>query len=175
SDLISQGSFDIGTNDLTAVIPEFFQQAWFFYVMAGVFSVAFIAFLIKTTIEYRRGYINWPKTMFILLTVIVAFTVPALPNLDTAFQGMNTWHSLQYLAITFYIIRLRQQTGELEKDAPLVARFSKSKDSRGLFALSLMMLLGSVIVFIVVYALAGIIKPGIDANQHFDIAYYTAI
>jgi len=56
-----------------------------------------------------------------------------------------------------------------------VARFSKGKDARGLFALSTMMLVGSIIVFIIVYALAGVIRPGIEANQHFDIAYYTAI
>jgi hypothetical protein len=109
------------------------------------------------------------------MTVFVAFSVPMLPNLDTAFQGMNTWHSFQYLAITFYIIKIRQQLGQLEKDAPLVARFSKGKDARGLFALSTMMLVGSATVFVIVYALAAVIKPGIDPNQHFDIAYYTAI
>lgn len=172
---ISQGSFDIGTNDLTSVIPQFFQHIWFFYMMSGLFLVAVVAFAIKTYREYRGGYINWPKTIFILLTVAVAFTIPSLPNLDTAFQGMNTWHSLQYLAITFYIIRIRQQYGNLQQTAPLVSRFTRGKDSRGLFFLSTVMLLGSVIVFIVVYAVAGIIRPGIDPNQHFDIAYYTAI
>src|SRR5690606_8359484 len=172
---ISQGSFDIGSNDLTSVIPAFFQQTWFFVVLSSIFGVAAISFIIKTIREYRAGIINWPKTVFIVLTVAVSFSVPALPNLDTAFQGMNAWHSLQYLAITFYIIKIRQEAGELEKNAPLVARFSKGKDSRGLFALSTMMLVGSIIVFFVVYTLTGIIRPGIDANQHFDTAYYTAI
>jgi hypothetical protein len=172
---ISQGSFEIGTNDLTRVIPEFFQQTWFFLFMSGVFGLAVVAFLIKSVIEYRRGILNWPKTIFLLLTVVVAFIIPSLPNLDTAFQGMNTWHSFQYLAITFYIIKIRQQYGQLDK-APIVARFARqAKDSRGLFALSTMMLIGSVIVFVIVYAVAGVLKPGIDANAHFDIAYYTAI
>jgi hypothetical protein len=172
---ISQGSFEIGTNDLTRVIPEFFQQTWFFVFMSGVFGVAVLAFLVKSVIEYRQGILNWPKTIFLLLTVVVAFIIPSLPNLDTAFQGMNTWHSFQYLAITFYIIKIRQQYGQLDQ-APIVARFAKqAKDSRGLFALSTMMLIGSVIVFVVVYALAGILRSGIDSNQHFDIAYYTAI
>jgi hypothetical protein len=172
---ISQGSFDIGTNDLARVIPSFFQQTWFFVVMGGIFGVAAIAFIVKTINEIRNGVVNWPKTVFIVLTVVVSFSVPALPNLDTAFQGMNTWHSLQYLAITFYIIKIKQEAGLLEKNAPLVARFSKGKDSRGLFALSTMMLVGSVIVFFVVYTLTGIIRPGIEPNQHFDTAYYTAI
>lgn len=172
---ISQGSFDIGTNDLTRVIPELFQAAWFFYAMTGAFLFALGAYFVKTYREYRGGYINWPKTIFLLLTVAVAFTIPALPNLDTAFQGMNTWHSFQYLALTFYIIKIRQQMGLLDKNAPLVARFGKGKDSRGLFVLSTLMLVGSVVVFVVVYTLASIIRPGIDGNTHFDIAYYTAI
>ena len=172
---ISQGSFDIGTNDLTSVIPAFFQQSWVMVVIGSILGVAAISFIVKSIHEYRAGILNRPKTVFITLTVLVSFSVPALPNLDTAFQGMNTWHSLQYLAITFYIVKIRQEAGELEKNAPLVARFSKGKDSRGLFALSTMMLVGSVVVFFIVYALAGVIRPGIEANQHFDIAYYTAI
>jgi hypothetical protein len=172
---ISQGAFDIGTNDLTAVIPTFFQQTWFFVAAATIFFSALAAFIVKSIQEYRSGIINWPKTIFISLTVAVFFPLAALPNLDTAFQGANTWHSFQYLAITFYIIKIRQQYGDLQESAPLVARFSKGKDSRGLFALSTMMLVGSVIVFIVVYLIAQLIIPDIDPNRHFDTAYYTAI
>jgi hypothetical protein len=180
---ISQGSFDIGVNDLTRVIPDLFQQQWFFLVMSSVFGVALLAYIFKTVQEYIGGYINWPKTVFIVFTVIVAFSMPALPNLDTAFQGLNTWHSFQYLAITFYIIKIKQQYGQLDKDAPLVARFGKGKDSRGLYLLSAIMLVGSAAVFLVVYAIAHIVTPGsIDssdprllANWRFDVAYYTSI
>lgn len=172
---ISQGSFEIGTNDLTAVIPGFFQQTWLFVAAAGVFFMAAIAYIVKTINEYRTGIINWPKTIFITLTVIVFFPLAALPNLDTAFQGANTWHSFQYLAITFYIIKIKERYGNLDKSAPVVARFSKGKDSRGLFVLSTLMLGGSVAVFVVVYLLAGLIIPNIDPNRHFDTAYYTAI
>jgi len=145
----------------------------------------------KTTVS-KKGHemINWPKTIFIAFTVLVSFTVPALPNMDTAFQGMNTWHSFQYLAITFYIVKLRQQYGNLDANAPLVARFSKGKDSRGLFALSTMMLVGSAIVFVIVRLLAEFVTPPMInpttfssitafenalANWRFDVAYYTAI
>lgn len=172
---ISQGSFAVGTNDLTKVIPTFFQEPWLFYVAGAAFFIAAGAFIVKSIREYRTGIINWPKTIFITLTVVVFFPLAAFPNLDTAFQGANTWHSFQYLAITFYIIKIKQQYGQLDQSAPLVARFSKGKDSRGLFALSTMMLIGSVIVFVVVYVLAQIIIPDIDPNRHFDTAYYTAI
>lgn len=177
---ISQGSFDIGVNDLTSVIPGFFQQAWFFAMMSGLFTIALVAYLVKTVQEYRGGYINWPKTVFIALTVIVTFSMPMLPNLDTAFQGLNTWHSFQYLALTFYIIKVRQMYGNLNEDAPIVAKASlRTKDSRGLYALSTMLLGGSVVVFVVVYLLTGVFQPGsITAdigNWRFDVAYYTAI
>lgn len=185
---ISQGAFEIGTNDLTAVIPDFFQAEWFFYAMAGVFGVALTAYLVKTYQEYRGGYINWPKTVFITFTVAVAFTMPALDNLDTAFQGLNTWHSFQYLAITFYIIKIREQHGKLDGTAPLVKRFAQAtKDSRGLYLLSTIMLVGSLVIFAVVFMLAHIITPNPALlnqripyenalmNWRFDVAYYTAI
>jgi len=185
---ISQGTFNIGTNDLTAVIPDVFEATWFFVLMSGVFGVALVAYIIKTVQEYRGGYLNVPKTVFLTFTVAVSFTVPMLENLDTAFQGMNTWHSFQYLAITFYIIKIKEQHGKLEGNAPLVKRFSQAaKDSRGLYLLSTIMLLGSVVIFTVVYTLAHIITPnpaslmaGIPyetalANWRFDVAYYTCI
>lgn len=186
---ISEGSFKIGTSDLTAVIPSFFQATWFFYTMSGIFAVALVAYIAKTYQEYRTGYLNFPKTIFISFTVAVAFTMPALDNLDTAFQGLNTWHSFQYLAITFYIIKVKEQHGKLDGSAPLVKRFAQAtKDSRGLYFLSTIMLVGSAVIFGVVYALAHIITPneallklsGVEldraiANWRFDVAYYTAI
>jgi len=173
---ISNGNFQIGTNDLTRVIPIFFQQSWFFVTLSGVFFVALSAYLAKTYNEYRLGILNLPKTAFLVITVFVCFLTPLLPNLDTAFQGLNTWHSFQYLAITFYIIKIRQEYGDLRQSAPLVARFSaRSKDSRGLYMLSTLMLGGSLVIFFLVYAIAGLVRPDIDPLARFDTAYYTSI
>ncbi|MAS34213.1 MAG: hypothetical protein CL610_09405 [Anaerolineaceae bacterium] len=173
---ISQGSFQVGTNDLTAVIPNLFQDSWFFVMMSGVFFIALAAYGLKTIGEYRAGTINWPKTIFISLTVVVFFPLAAFENLDTAFQGANTWHSFQYLPLTFYIVKLRQKgDSSYDAKAPLVARFSKSENTRGLYALSTLMLGGSLAIFAIVYLLAGAIIPDIEPNRHFDIAYYTAI
>jgi len=173
---ISQGAFEIGTNDLGQVIPDFFEQTWFFVAMSAVFFVALAAYIWKTYQEYRHNIINIPKTIFIVLTVTVAFFTPMLPNLDTAFQGLNTWHSFQYLALTFFIIKIRQQYGQLDQDAPLVARFSRmTQDAKGLYGFSAFLLVGSLAVFFVVYTMAGIVDPNIDSLKHFDIAYYTSI
>ncbi len=171
---ISQGAFAVGTNDLTQAIPEAFQAEWFFFLMTAVFAVAAILWIVKTGMQIRNRTPNWPRTIFIVLTVVIAFIIPSLPNLDTAFQGLNVWHSFQYLALTFFIIELRRRNGKLEKSAPLVNQFSK-RGSRGLFILSSMMLVGSILVFIGVYLVAPVIEPGIGANKQFDVAYYTAI
>lgn len=176
---ISQGVFEIGQNDLGEAIPDLFQQPdnpWFFIIVTVIFGGALAAFAVKSVYEYYHRVLNAPKFVFITLTVLVAFFTPLLPNLDTAFQGLNTWHSFQYLAITFYIIKIRQMAGDLDAEAPLVARFSRrTKDARALYGFSAALLVGSALIFALVYLLAAVVRPGIDGNSHFDIAYYTAI
>jgi hypothetical protein len=177
---ISQRNFHIGSNDLTKVIPNFFftEQGgvpWFFISMTTVFGIALLAFLVKTYREYRGGYIHWPKTVFITITVAVAATMPALENLDTAFQGLNTWHSFQYLALTFYILKLREQSGDLRAASPLVSRFASGRNSLRLYGFSVFMLLGSLILGTVVYIVVGIVDPTRTTSARFDTAYYTAI
>ena len=66
--------------------------------------------------------------------------------------------------------------GNLDSTAPLVARFSaQTKDSKGLYLLSTLMLGGSLAIFIIVYNLAGWVRPDITVNHQFDTAYYTSI
>ncbi|MDQ7026072.1 MAG: hypothetical protein Q9P44_10985 [Anaerolineae bacterium] len=171
-----RGTFQIGTNDLGKVIPGFFEQRWFFVALSTIFFLSLLAYLWKTVNEIRNGTINLPRTAFIVITVVIVFLTPLLPNLDTAFQGLNTWHSFQYLAITFYIIKIKQMYGDLDEKAPLVARFStQTKDGKGLYLLSTLMLGGSLAIFFIVYNLAGIVRPDIPVERQFDTAYYTSI
>jgi len=172
---ISRGSFVIGKQDLASVIPGFFQNTWFFYTMTAIFVIALTAFAIKTFLEWRGGYINWPKTVFIVITVAVACTMPALENLDTAFQGLNTWHSFQYLALTFYIMKLRQQAGDIQASSPLVNRVATHANSLKLYFFSASMVIGSVVLGVAVYIIVGIVDPNRVGEAHFNTAYYTAI
>ncbi len=177
---ISQRNFNIGANDLTKVIPDFFFTKeggvpWFFILMTTLFGVALVAFIVKTIREYRGGYIHWPKTVFIVITVAVACTMPALENLDTAFQGLNTWHSFQYLALTFYILKLRQQSGDLEGSNPMVSRLASGRNSLKLYGFSMFMLVGSLVLGVVVYLVVGLVDPTRTGDARFDTAYYTAI
>jgi hypothetical protein len=46
-------------------------------------------------------------------TVGLAFIIPLFDNLDVAFQGFNTWHSLQYLALTWFILSRNAERGTI--------------------------------------------------------------
>jgi hypothetical protein len=109
---MTRGEFKIGPVELkyNAIIAGW---TWLAALAALVFAVMLVLFVAKTYLEYRSGYVNVPKTLLISLTVLLMFWTPIFPNMDTAFQGVNTWHSFQYLALTWYANRLREQkTGQ---------------------------------------------------------------
>lgn len=93
------GQFWIGPVQLK-VNDLLYGQYWLAYLAGAVFAAFFAAFVARTVREYRDGVLNVPKTLLILVTALIMFFAPALPNLDTAFQGINVWHSFQYLALT---------------------------------------------------------------------------
>ena len=71
--------------------------------------------------------------------------VPSLGNLDTAFQGMNTWHSFQYLALTWYINRIRIEKGEMHA-LSIVKRVSQAGAARSYYLLMVGFTVGTVAV-----------------------------
>jgi hypothetical protein len=107
-----QGRFKIGPmmlkhNEIMA------GQWWMAYLSFAVFAVLLGVFVIKTVQEYHEGCFNIPKTLLISLTVVLMFLTPLFPNMDTSFQGVNIWHSFQYLVLTWHANKLREeQTGK---------------------------------------------------------------
>lgn len=97
-------------------IPEPLKAQWFVALAWAAFGVALAIWLTKTVQEVRQGRLNGPKTLLIGLTVGLAFVIPAFDNLDVAFQGMNSWHSFQYLALIWYVNWLRAERGEISAD-----------------------------------------------------------
>jgi hypothetical protein len=114
-----------------------------------------------------------PKTLFIALTVVASFFVPALGNLDTAFQGMNVWHSLQYLALTWMLNNLRQRRGELDS-SPFVKRMSVDGTARRYYLFNVALTIGDVLLAGVFFGIMyGIFNSTFD--YAFDRAYYMAV
>jgi len=86
----------------------------------------------KSVGEAREGRLNYTKTLFIVLTVGASFIIPAFNQLDVAFQGMNTWHSFQYLAIVWLLNRQRKERGTISSAA--VNRLSGSENTLRFYA-----------------------------------------
>jgi hypothetical protein len=100
-----RGEFLIGSKPL--LFPKFLRHDWLPYVFAAGFAALLTFYAVRTAAEIRAGIARWPRVLFMALTIAMAFIVPLFDNLDVSFQGFNTWHSLQYLALTWFILDQR--------------------------------------------------------------------
>ncbi len=176
---IWQNQFTIGPNNISEVVGQILglvglsRGPWMVWAAGGAFGLSLLAWLVKTAVEYRQGTLHWPKTLFLGLTVVAAFFVPALGNLDTAFQGMNVWHSLQYLALTWMLNHLRQGRGELDS-SPFVKRLSSDDSARKYYLFNIGLTVADVVlagaIFLVLFY---VLRQPFDAA--FDRSYYIAV
>lgn len=110
---ISPG-FYIGHADISQLVPDLIRgQMWIVAAVTAVFGAALIAFLIRTAREVAHGTVAWPRVILIGLTAPVAFIVPAFDNLDVALQGLNLWHSAQYIGLVYLMNAYRQARREI--------------------------------------------------------------
>lgn len=171
---IVQGSFRIGLTDISAVVHKVLPVGpWMIWLAGGAFGLALAIWLAKTMVEIQQNSLHWPKTLFIALTVTASFFVPILGNLDTAFQGMNVWHSFQYLALTWMLNNLRQQRGELER-SPLVERMSTDGSARRYYLFNIGLTVGDVLLAGVIFV-ALTFAAGLPFDYAFDRSYYIAV
>jgi hypothetical protein len=168
--------FTIGPSKLNDIIPSFFEQPWVVWAAGFVFGVSLLAFIGKSIYEYRNGIAHMPKIIFISFTVIASFIVPSLGNLDTAFQGMNVWHSFQYLALTWYVNRLRQDRGELDSQ-PMLERISEPGKARVFYGFNLLLTFGSGLIIAVVFVVLNKLVGGkwSEASFALETAYYIGV
>jgi hypothetical protein len=171
---IATGQFTIGPNNLSAVIGTIVPLgSWMVWLAGGAFGIALIVWLVTTFAAWRRGDLHIPKTMFVGLTVLASFFVPALGNLDTAFQGMNVWHSLQYLALTWMLNNIRQGRGELTR-SNFVSRLSEDGSERRYYLFNIGLTIADVMLAGVIF-----IVLRFAFNRPFDFAfdraYYIAV
>jgi hypothetical protein len=106
-----RGEFIIGSQPL--LFPKFLRFGGLPWVFAAGFAALFVFYAVRTAGEIRRSVAGWPRLLFMALTIGMAFIVPIFDNLDVSFQGFNTWHSLQYLALTWFILDGKAQRGEI--------------------------------------------------------------
>jgi hypothetical protein len=171
---IANGTFFIGSNDLGAVVKGIIPVgAWMVWLSGGAFGLALAAWLVKSAYEYQQGVLNGPKTLFIALTAMASFFVPALGNLDTAFQGMNVWHSFQYLALTWMLNHLRHQRGALQR-SPFVRRLSGDGSAQRYYLFNIGLTVADGLLGVVLFAILRF-ALGHPFDYAFDRAYYIAV
>jgi hypothetical protein len=172
---ISQ-DFSIGPTHLNDTIPSIFEQPWIVYLAGLAFGVSAVAFIIKSVIEIRNGTAHLPKIVFITMTSIASFIVPSLGNLDTAFQGMNVWHSFQYLALTWYVNRLRADRGDLDR-TPFIQRISEDGKARVFYGFNLALTMGAGVIIAIVFVILNLIVGNKWAEPGFalETSYYIGV
>jgi len=114
------GKFALG--DSVLLFPDFLKHPWVAQAFTVGFAIFFLFYVVRIAGEIRRGEASWPRLIFMAATVALAFIIPIFDNLDIAFQGFNTWHSLQYLALTWFILSRQADRGEI--GSPFVRRIS---------------------------------------------------
>jgi hypothetical protein len=177
---LANGKFTIGPNNLSTQVNQILgvvglsTGSWMWILAGAAFAIALVVWISKSILEYRQGTLHKPKTLFLGVTVAASFMVPALGNLDTAFQGMNVWHSFQYLALTWMLIHIRQRRGELT-NSPFVERLSNdNKSARRYYLFNVGLTIADVglalAIFLVLWKGAGM-----PFNAAFDRGYYIAV
>jgi hypothetical protein len=162
---ISEHGFETGGR--TLLFPEFLKADWLAYLATGAFFILLILFISKTVWEYRNGLFHGPKTLHMSLAALLFFVTPIMNNLDVAFQGLNVWHSFQYLAVVLYLNRLRAERGLI--GSAFVSNLSK-RGSR-LYWLCFAFTIGAALVYLLVRFI--VTATGVWANDPMQIHYFS--
>lgn len=156
------GRFTLGAS--TLLFPPFLKHFWVARAFTVGFAILFFYYVMRTMREIRRGESSAPRLLFMAATVGLAFIVPIFENLDVAFQGFNTWHSLQYLALTWFILSRNADRGEIGSD--FVRRLAGASRT-GTFYLAM---IAATLISSTVYLF---LWKGIGMSQ--DRAYYVVV
>ena len=130
----------------------------------ALFGIFFVLWVGKNLREARQGMLNVPSVLLIGLTIVIGFTLPLFPNIDVAFQGFNTWHSFQYLALIWFLNTMRKQRGEI--DNHFVAEMNGPDRPLQFYALNVGLTLLAGLLVLVIHGVGGV---------ELQTAYYIVI
>jgi hypothetical protein len=164
------GAFETGGRAL--LFPDFLKVDWLGPLALGVYILCLVAFVVKTIWEARVGLFHLPKTLHMTLASILFFLTPMLANLDVAFQGLNVWHSFQYLAVVLFLNRVRSERGLIGSE--FVAKVSSN--GRSLYWLCFLFTLGAGMAYVLMRLI--LILTGswaTDPMQQHYFSFYSVI
>jgi hypothetical protein len=162
---VSSHGFETGGRAL--LFPDFLKVEWLPYLVTAAFFALLLAFVVKTLWEYRAGLFHGPKTLHMTLAALLFFVTPVLPNLDVAFQGLNVWHSFQYLAVVLFLNRLRAERGLI--GSAFVANVSRSGPR--LYWLCFLFTVGAAAAYLLVRG--SLLALGVWADDPMQVHYFS--
>ena len=161
--------FYLGSTEV--LIPSFLRVQATVWLISIAFASFVAIWLAKTWVEYKNGQLNRPKTMLIAITAVLAFLIPTTASgdrLELAFQSINAWHSVQYLGLTWFLLKIRKERGLLE--SPLLRKISGS--GRKQMCLFYGFCLGITVTLLAALGALIYFKPG---QLHFEQYWYMSV
>ena len=107
-----EGTFMLDGTSL--YVPAFMLGPWLIYASFAIFGAFLVGWLWFVVKRAKADTLHYGKTALLGATVGATFFTPLFPNLDVAFQGINTWHCVQYLALIWWANRIRRERGQTE-------------------------------------------------------------
>lgn len=96
------------------ILPEFLRSAAVWIAVTVAFLLAVALWVVKSRRELAAGARIRGRHQLVLWMLVLGSLVPLLPNLDSAFQGMNAWHSFQYLGLLWLMNQKSRERGEID-------------------------------------------------------------
>jgi len=96
------------------LLPQWLAASWCWIAVTVAFAVRLALFTVKTARERRAGTLVGPRCQLVVWMAVLGAVVPLFPNLDSAFQGMNAWHSFQYLGVLWLMNQNSRASGEIK-------------------------------------------------------------
>lgn len=124
------------------------------YAVGALFAVFFGLWVAKCVRDWRAGRLLVPSVLLIGLTIAIGFTLPLLPNSDVAFQGFNVWHSVQYLALVWFLMAMRKERGEI--DNHFVAEMNGPDRVWRFYGLAVALTAGAGVLVLVIHGAFGV-------------------
>ena len=162
---VSSDGFETGGRAL--LFPEFLKFDVLGPLAAAAFFTFLLLFIAKTLWEAREGLFHGPKTLHMTLAAVLFFVTPVLPNLDVAFQGLNVWHSFQYLAVVLYLNQVRAERGLIGSE--FVANVSKN--GKNLYLMCFAFTIGAGLAYLLVRGVVGAL--GVWAGDPMQVHYFS--
>src|SRR5690606_18313005 len=128
------------------ILPDFVRADAFWIGVTVLFAAAVALFAWKSARQFRDGTINRPRFALVSATAAVGFVVPWFPNLGTAFQGFNAWHSFQYLGLVWLWNRNAYERGEPQ--GALTRRLSAPGNGAGYYKVALGVTVGTLLLIL---------------------------